>query len=525
MTEESKIYASVIEYCYSKNYHLLGCYYAVKNSYEFTQLYHKLREQTEEYLGSVEIENCLDVIKFCYSHNFDSFYSSIACNLSIYWMKLNGYYIHVKSSESDTFNDYQLLAILDDLDSTLELYEIVRYLTILIYYVPELRDQGLYLSDWYIMNKSIKKDKSLVVKNMKFYVNKLENIESISFNYTNLLIDNPKIKGSKYNPCNPSIIKIDDGYLVNIRFVNFDQEKAIKYDSNEIDNQIRTRNILVKYDKDFNMISQNEIIDKSWKSKLDKSKVYVHGMEDILLFKRNDGIYFTFTSLDIEPYNTPMQNIAKLPDYPVDGYYEITDIKLFESPKGKSVVEKNWLPISYNINNNKYTSIGTSTSTSTGTYNKSLYANTIIYHHEPLTLITYDISDSSLRKITPKITKETTNDNIDYSRFRGSAPPIKLPDESLFDTGWLSIIHEVIFDDNNARTYIHKFVHYDKDFNSIEDTSLPFYFDHLGIEFCRSMCYSHDEKNSRLILSVGIEDKEPKLYSIDINDIVKLFSP
>ena len=68
--------------------------------------------------------------------------------------------------------------------------------------------------------------------------------------------------------------------------------------------------------------------------------------QDILLIKQSYYCNLTFTSLDIETYNITMQNIAKLPESVNNGDYEITDIKLFESPKGKLTVEKNWLPIS-----------------------------------------------------------------------------------------------------------------------------------------------------------------------------------
>ena len=47
----------------------------------------------------------------------------------------------------------------------------------------------------------------------------------------------------------------------------------------------------------------------------------------------------------------------------------------------------------------------------------------------------------------------------------------------------------------------------------IEYLSLPFYFDHIGIEFCRSLSKSHNKKN--LLFGIGIEDKEAWICEID----------
>ena len=53
----------------------------------------------------------------------------------------------------------------------------------------------------------------------------------------------------------------------------------------------------------------------------------------------------------------------------------------------------------------------------------------------------------------------------------------------------------------------------------ITHLSLPFYFEELSVEFCRSMCYSH---NDSILLTVGIKDKESWLYVLDTVYIASL---
>lgn len=376
-------------------------------------------------------------------------------------------------------------------------YDIVSELSIASYYT-EHRNKGLYFSDKLIFDRSVPSDiKSMVHNNLIHYVIKL------SSDKIRVPINLPFIGDTdkKWRPLNPSIIKSNsigqpsllhgrEGYIINCRTVNYDQI-GHNYISLDSDNIIRTKNFLLTLDKNFNLISQNEITDSIERVQYLGS---VQGLEDCRFVKVNnvstsiqgeslDDYWFTAVTFDNFSYWIPqisMCHLSKSPQLCNDGeQLPIDHIIRMQGPDPKRC-EKNWLPF---------------------VYNNKIY---IIYSFEPFIIFEADPYQGHCNKVIEY------KSSFDLSKFRGSAPPIN------FNDGYLAIVHEVIF--MESRIYLHRFVFMDTNFN-VEKISPCFYFDHKGIEFCTGLSYSHD---NNLLITAGIKDCEAYIFKVDIDYVNSL---
>lgn len=319
-------------------------------------------------------------------------------------------------------------------------------------------------------------------RNITYYMLPIKLNGKISLNEIKkpYLIESEPLRGT-YRCMNPSIIKHKGQYVINVRLVNYKQEKGV-YTYLDDSGVINTKNKLLKMDKSFNIVGENFLIDSIGK---DSSKSVI-GLEDIRLTEHEGQIYFT-TSTRITK-DAPQIALCHINQEMKPGStYHITNKTLLIGPQGEeSPCEKNWLPFSYKGDIH------------------------IIYSHHPYTLMKYDTSGKKaivLKKDEPK---------FDLSRFRGSASPIyfKLNDNS---KGYLSIVHEV--HDRDWRFYSHRFVAYDINMN-ITHVSLPFIFFKGGIEYVCGFCTSYDGKE--LLITMGVEDAEAYLVRVDTNYVRSL---
>jgi tetratricopeptide (TPR) repeat protein len=300
--------------------------------------------------------------------------------------------------------------------------------------------------------------------------------------------ESPEIPGTnkRFNTLNPSICNFNDKYYCNIRCVNSQNDRCINYTAidGSYNNKIVTRNFLLELDKDFKVVSKKELIDKSGLIMVRDS---VQGFEDVNIFKvgndlhffcctyftRNDGVDAIHGIIAIDSLkNTENQEEKES--------IEITDAKIIEYEEKKNC-EKNWLGFEKE--------------------GKLHY----LYSQEPLILLKGE-NGIKCKEIMNK------KQRIDCGLQRNSGGPLP------FEDGYLVISHEVIWN-GNGRTYCHKFSKYDKDFNLLQ-VSLPFKFANVNVEYCRSMTYSLDQKY--ILLGVGLEDKEFKIFSIFPNEISSL---
>ena len=404
-----------------------------------------------------------------------------------------------------TINTDEIPNNLSEEDKSLVL-QLFQELSIVAFYVDFPTNQnngaheichGLRISELLLFAKSMQSqdyvdlsniNKTMIQINEYFYVNQLPTEKRTQVPITMPLIN--ENSPERYRPMNPSILKTESGFLVLCRGINYDQQGAVNFTSLDHDRMIRTRNFLIVTDREFSPISTHEIIDKTIRHKY---PTCVLGLEDCHLAEVEGTIWFTCVTLDTNPHGKTQISLCKLPEETnKDGNYEVIELTPLIGPDLRRN-EKNWLPFSHDGK------------------------LAMIYGYDPLTIKVPTMIDL-------KATGETTNflemgTHIDFSRFRGSAGPIKFPYDGY--QGELIVIHEVILR-NEGRCYTHRFVWLDQNF-AIGTISPPWFIDHKGIEFCKSLVFNHSD--DKLILGVGIEDREAWIYQVSIDVVSSLLHP
>ncbi len=286
-----------------------------------------------------------------------------------------------------------------------------------------------------------------------------------------------------YRPMNPSIVRTETGYQLICRSVNYTQTGAKIFNTNDSRGIFRTRNFLIDYDMNFNILSQKEIVED-----LPREKIYscsLEGLEDCRLFEFDGSRWFTCTTADTNPTGNRQISLCRLEKNPSGEIAPVEDLIPLIGPD-LNRCEKNWLPF---------------------VLDGRLF---IVYSCGPFQLFEPDLDTGVCRSVL-------SNDyDFDFSRFRGSAAPIR------FDGGFLMLVHETVHFYDHTRCYLHRFVFLDSQFR-IEKISKPFTFQHQGVEFCCSMTL--DAAGEKLILPIGIEDREAYLCLINTDAVRNLLEP
>lgn len=355
-------------------------------------------------------------------------------------------------------------------------------ISISAYYTP-FKGEGYAAANRLCLKKGIPKDiKELAMKNMLFYAQPLENAT-----YRHIEIDLPRVHeklSTRYNPMNPSIIKTENGFEVICRTVNYCQIGAKHFQSLDYfdpNNTIKTRNFFVKYDPELNLLDQKEIIEELPRQRTPIT--HIKGLEDCRLFSYQNSKWFTCTTLDTNIIGMHQISLCKLSDQTDGSKVFVEKLLPLKGPNFRRC-EKNWLPF---------------------TKDNEIF---FIYLYDPFTIYKLDQKNGELVLFK----KEETE--YDFSTFSGSASPIE------FDDGYLFLIHETLV--GEKRNYIHRFVYLDKDLN-FKQISKPFIFLHQGIEYCCGIAVDHS--NSKLIMTLGMEDREAFFCLVPLETVRKLLEP
>ena len=364
---------------------------------------------------------------------------------------------------------------LEDFEVKVLLCKLLDEFCIFSYYVDK-KEEGLLISDKLIFDNEAHQIVNIqnICRNQKFYMSNLD-IKSKK---------EIKIKcEDNYVAMNPSIIKTEKGYLMNYRTSNFGLKPGGVYYCRTSDGIINTINYILELNKDLEVLSKREVIDIS------KIKLYnvrpIKGLEDLIIFNHREDLWGTCTLLDVNDKGVPQIGLCKL-ELNEDKY--LIKIKRPFKLIQENRPEKNWLPFSHQDELK------------------------LIYGYTPIEIRTPSELDDSVENLESKsiITHET---ELNFERFRGSAGPIK------FELGWLVVIHEVSWNFDNSRVYTHRFVYFNENFE-ITKLSEPWYFESHGIEFCRSMCESHNPEE--IIITCGLRDEEAWCYIIEKDKILKM---
>jgi len=341
-------------------------------------------------------------------------------------------------------------------------YKFLEQLSIASYYTP-LKSKGCKYIDSLILNPRVPYlAKENAHRNLYYYVEPLKDTEFLSIlPKTRSFIH--KWSSDRYVPCNPSLYKTEDGYTLNCRTVNYFHKRG-EYIVLDDDNCVRTKNVIIDYDKEFNTVSETQVLETNNLALYPSS---VKGLEDMKIFALHNKIYFTATTRELNAQAIPKMCLGTLEK--TGDQFIINKITLLQGPDPDRC-EKNWLPF---------------------VVDEELYS---VYSYSPFIIYKPNLETGECIEVINKDYK------LDMTRFRGSAAPIP------FDDGYLLMIHEVIW--QNVRTYIHRFIYLDKNFE-MKKLSKPFTFKHTGVEFCSSMTLDHSD--DKLIMGMGIEDKEAYL--------------
>lgn len=359
-------------------------------------------------------------------------------------------------------------------------YQFDEELSIAAFYTP-FKEEGFAAANRLVLNKKAPGYvKEQAYKNALFYITNLKNTHSKP-----ILIKLPLIREGyedTYHPLNPSIQKMDDGYQVICRTVNYKRNLQLHYlfpDPN--DRWVRTKNFLLEYDRDFNLLSQREIIENLPREHHQWTNIA--GLEECRLIPTDKKTSFTCTICDTNPHPASQICYCSLANDSLDENVYVDKLTPIKGPNPNRW-EKNWLP--FLLNGELYT----------------------IYSYDPFIIHKPDIETGECPIV---LQYEPTKD---FSRFKGSAGPI------LFDDGYLVVVHETVF--NDRLNYVHRFLFLDKNFK-IKKLSKPFKYMHSGIEFCCGMALDHSENN--LVMTIGVEDREAYVFIVDVNTVRDMLEP
>lgn len=367
-------------------------------------------------------------------------------------------------------------------------------MTLCLFYSGHIKE-GLEISDILYISRPVESIIDTVSRNLRFYIQQIQYTQTKQIKPEQPLLDN----GERWNSINPSIIAVNNinpnlfpsnvKFLVNSRTINYKEDNS-NYYSRSKDGIVRTRNILVLYDNDFNIISQHEMLENYIKV---KPNHHITGLEDCRITMNGSGqVYFTTATFDNHHFPIPKISIGTYHTNnvinSVNSEFKVEKLNVFPGPDVNRC-EKNWCPFIFN-----------SVTKKVDPYGDKLC---VIYSYSPL--IVYEVNYE-------KSTLNEYKELCDYSKnlfsgFRGSAGPIP------FLTGSLLIVHEVIFipqGNRYIRNYFHRLVWLNESFK-IQKISFPFYFTSKRIEYCCGMCNSGDD----IIVTVGVEDASSQIYQIN----------
>lgn len=364
-------------------------------------------------------------------------------------------------------------------------YRFDEELSIAAYYTPH-REEGFEATNRLVINRQAPKHtKNWAYQNMVFYVHNIPNTT-----FKPLKFELPMVREDLHLPylaTNPSIIKTEEGYAVICKTVNYTQKRAEIYTPidpsiKNIYGNVKTKSILLNYTKDFNLISQDEIIDNLSKKQRVSMESGICDIEDCRIFA-TDPLQFTCTVFDMTTESRVQIASCRATDTSISSSLDLEELTLLKGPDSTRV-EKNWLPF---IQNN------------------TLH---VIYSYDPFIIYSVDENTGA--------TKESVkySPDYDFSSFRGSAGPIP------FDDGYLAVVHEVVF--KEGRIYLHRFLYLDQDFK-VTKISKPFTYKHIGIEFCCGMTLDHS--NKKLLMGIGIEDAEALIATVDLDTVRSMLQP
>jgi tetratricopeptide (TPR) repeat protein len=300
-----------------------------------------------------------------------------------------------------------------------------------------------------------------VLSNMKFYPDVLKAEKTHDFTFS-LLHKINEIE-YKFNSSSSCIIPYKDGYLMNVRLVNYIIDQHGCY--HDCDPYIITINKCMELTTDFTIIRE-KLIDIDY-----NNKRYM-GIEDIRIFvDGNEKIQFIGTGYHTNNTIGIVYGEYNEVNYICGKPLHSTEIKpAFNINSG---CEKNWVYLEYNGETH------------------------VIYSWFPFKICKFDKNTYKL-----ELVEERTMPAI-FKNVRGSSCGFKYKNKFENDKFWF-VVHIVSYE--NPRNYYHMIVIFDEQMKLLHYTS-PFNFENEKIEYCLGLIVEND----RVIMTYSTWDRSTKI--------------
>jgi tetratricopeptide (TPR) repeat protein len=317
-------------------------------------------------------------------------------------------------------------------------------LSIVCYYVGKIQE-GYDSCEYILFSNAPWNHKNNTLNNMGFYMSKVPFTKVVPMNY-----DLP----TGYIASSSSIIKNVEGYILNLRSVNYSINNNGGYMIRDNNNIVRTRNFILNLDKDLMIVDGTEIMDHSGIKTYPKN---ILGIEDIRLI--NDKEFFC-TYLEVNEQRTPQMCYCHY-----DTQHGVT--KVVPMMVGdKLQCEKNWIP--FEVDNDLC----------------------FIYSYQPFKLYKVD-RDTGVCTLWKEVPTK-------FEGFRGSSNLLK------YKGGYITTIHQVYY--NSPRKYFHRFMYMDEAFTTFSYSKI-FFFESPNIEYTVSICHSEQG----LLIPYSVRDNCSKI--------------
>jgi len=302
-------------------------------------------------------------------------------------------------------------------------------------------------------------NKSNVLSNYRFYV---QTVRGEYFPFNDCVEKTIDGVTDTYTSSTPCIQPYRDGYLMNVRYVNYKVNAQGGYDFRHTNGKIATLQKTLLLDKDF------QILSSVWKDRVHDASLRYQGIEDVKYIEIQNSLQFIGT---VEHNGTLTVGV---------GAYDIEADCLFPtpltSPSGRSC-EKNWALFEHDS------------------------AVHYLYEWSPLTIL-----DSELREV-----KKQTTVPAFFRDLRGSSNGFRYKKELWFLT------HLVHYD--TPRYYYHMIVILDAETLDLQRHSCLFKLSSSAIEYALGLIVEDD----RLVFSYSTNDASSIVMSVTRPTIDTLF--
>lgn len=323
----------------------------------------------------------------------------------------------------------------------------------------------------------------------------------IVYNFVKLCLENggrifPLVVPHEHMPnpslMNPSIIKINNELIINLRNVNYILYHAEKgrnehawgplcYLHPENEMALATYNIMCYLNDDYSL-KYHRTVDTS---KLDVKPLWEFiGLEDVRLAYWDNKLFQCGVRRDTTPNGQGRMELSEIVN-DADRVSEISRARMPAPPNDMSYCEKNWMPIA----------------------DKPYH---FIKWTNPTEVVKYD----PLSKTTETVILTESKPCENCADLRGGSQVIP------YKGNYIALVHEVNFCQSEAKRkdadYFHRFVMWNKDFELI-NVSKRFNFMCGRIEFACGLC----QHNDKLLITFGYQDNASYLLEIPFELIDK----